>query len=162
MAVLNCRSFTFGHVIIKESFTFFISKFSYAFVNIKPVVNGHILVAPQRCVERFADLNSDEISDLFLTTQTVSKIVQKHFNATSMTIAIQDGPEAGQTVKHVHVHVLPRKILDFSSNDQIYTQLEKHDKGLFEDAEFYKKHDTLLRSEKQMAEEAATLKAYFI
>ena len=40
-----------------------------------------------------------------------------------MTLAIQDGPEAGQTVKHVHVHVLPRKAGDFAENDQIYNEV---------------------------------------
>ncbi|XP_021099769.1 bis(5'-adenosyl)-triphosphatase isoform X3 [Heterocephalus glaber] len=35
-----------------------------------------------------------------------------------------DGPEAGQTVKHVHVHVLPRKAGDFRRNDSIYDEAE--------------------------------------
>ena len=48
-----------------------------------------MLIAPQREVERFADLNAEEVSDLFATTQKVSKVVQKHFNASSMTVAIQ-------------------------------------------------------------------------
>ena len=48
-----------------------------------------VLVAPHRCVERFADLNENEVHDLFSSVQRVSKIVQSHFNATSMTISIQ-------------------------------------------------------------------------
>ncbi|XP_021099770.1 bis(5'-adenosyl)-triphosphatase isoform X4 [Heterocephalus glaber] len=36
----------------------------------------------------------------------------------------KDGPEAGQTVKHVHVHVLPRKAGDFRRNDSIYDEAE--------------------------------------
>ncbi|KFO25231.1 Bis(5'-adenosyl)-triphosphatase [Fukomys damarensis] len=35
---------------------------------------------------------------------------------------MQDGLEAGQTVKHVHVHVLPRKAGDFRRNDSIYDE----------------------------------------
>lgn len=34
--------------------------------------------------------------------------VEPHFSAQSLTLAIQDGPQAGQTVPHVHVHILPR------------------------------------------------------
>jgi len=33
---------------------------------------------------------------------------------------LQDGPKAGQTVPHVHVHILPRKDGDFENNDEIY------------------------------------------
>lgn len=33
---------------------------------------------------------------------------------------IQDGPQAGQTVPHVHIHILPRKTGDFDKNDEIY------------------------------------------
>lgn len=36
------------------------------------------------------------------------------------SVVIQDGPQAGQTVPHVHIHVLPRKAGDFEKNDEIY------------------------------------------
>ena len=41
---------------------------------------------------------------------------------------LQDGFDAGQTVKHVHVHILPRKPHDFEK-DEVYKELESHDKG---------------------------------
>ncbi|OPJ81009.1 bis(5'-adenosyl)-triphosphatase [Patagioenas fasciata monilis] len=87
-----------------------------------------VLVCPLRPVERFRDLNPEEVADLFHTAQRVSNVVEKHFCSTSLTIAIQDGPEAGQTVKHVHVHILPRKAGDFSRNDDVYEELQRHDK----------------------------------
>ncbi|KAK1799915.1 hypothetical protein P4O66_006433 [Electrophorus voltai] len=76
-----------------------------------------------RPVERFRDLRPDEVTDLFTTTQRVAGVVEKHFGASSLTIAIQDGPEAGQTVKHLHVHVLPRKAGDFERNDSVYEEV---------------------------------------
>ncbi|KAF5904555.1 bis(5'-adenosyl)-triphosphatase, partial [Clarias magur] len=83
----------------------------------------NVLVCPVRPVERFRDLRPDELADLFSTTQKVASAVENHFSASSLTIAIQDGPEAGQTVKHVHVHVLPRKPGDFDRNDSIYDEI---------------------------------------
>ncbi|CAM2116576.1 unnamed protein product [Caretta caretta] len=83
-----------------------------------------VLVCPLRPVERFRDLRPEEVVDLFQTTQIVGNVVEKHFCGTSLTISIQDGPEAGQTVKHVHVHVLPRKVGDFSRNDSVYDELD--------------------------------------
>lgn len=59
-----------------------------------------VLVCPLRQVERFRDLQPDEVSDLFKTTQTIASLVEKHFNATSLTIAIQ--------VKHGHIQQLWR------------------------------------------------------
>ncbi|KAM9364040.1 bis(5'-adenosyl)-triphosphatase [Pholidichthys leucotaenia] len=141
----------FGQHLIKSSAVFLQTELSFALVNRKPVVPGHVLVCPRRPVERFRDLQPDELADLFITTQKVANLVEKHFSATSLTIAIQDGPEAGQTVKHVHIHVLPRKPGDFERNDSIYDELQKHDR---EDENVPSKW----RSEQEMAAEASDLK----
>lgn len=53
-----------------------------------------VLVCPLRTVERFGELRPDELADLFSTTQRVANLVERHFGATSLTIAIQ--------VKHRH------------------------------------------------------------
>ncbi|XP_030579728.1 bis(5'-adenosyl)-triphosphatase [Archocentrus centrarchus] len=141
----------FGQHLIKSSAVFLQTELSFALVNRKPVVPGHVLVCPLRPVERFRDLRPDELADLFCTTQRVANVVEKHFNATSLTIAIQDGPEAGQTVKHVHIHVLPRKAGDFKRNDSIYDELQKHDR---DDEDIPSKW----RSEEEMAAEASDLR----
>uniref|UniRef100_A0A8B9EKY8 Bis(5'-adenosyl)-triphosphatase n=1 Tax=Anser cygnoides TaxID=8845 RepID=A0A8B9EKY8_ANSCY len=112
----------------------------------------NVLVCPLRPVERFRDLCPEEVADLFRMAQRVGNVVEKHFGATSLTISIQDGPEAGQTVKHVHVHVLPRRVGDFSRNDDVYEELQRHDKEDSPDK---------WRTEEEMAAEAAILKKYF-
>lgn len=48
-----------------------------------------VLVCPLRVVERFRDLHPDEVSDLFMTTQRVADVIENHFQATSLTIALQ-------------------------------------------------------------------------
>ena len=99
-----------------------------------------MLVCPIRVVKRYADLTLAELSDLAVASQRVSNMVQAHFRGTSLTMAIQDGPEAGQTVEvccgravmllsmhyltsfpqHVHMHIIPRHKGDYTSNDDIY------------------------------------------
>ena len=156
--------YRFGKHVIKASVVFFRSKLSYGFVNGKPVVPGHVLVAPLRTVERFCDLTEDEVTDLFLSTQKISGVVEQEFKASSLTVAIQDGPEAGQTVRHVHVHILPRRKGDFQENDDVYKVLEKHDKDDFRETENGVTEvdgSERFRSEEEMAKEASQLAQLF-
>ncbi|XP_067685173.1 nitrilase and fragile histidine triad fusion protein NitFhit-like [Haliotis asinina] len=145
--------YEFGQHSIKSSNVFYRSALSYGFVNIKPLLPGHVLVSPLRPAERFSDLTAAEVADLFSAVQVITRVIEKHYNATSATVAIQDGPEAGQTVKHVHVHILPRKKGDFEKNDDIYTKLEEHDREIGS--------DRTARTEEEMATEALTLRPYF-
>ncbi|XP_033744984.1 deaminated glutathione amidase-like [Pecten maximus] len=143
--------YDFGGHPIPASCVFHRSTSCFCFVNIKPVVPGHILVSTIRCVERFGELSQMELSDLFSTVQKVARVVEQHYKASSLTVSVQDGPEAGQTVKHVHVHILPRRAGDFEQNDEIYSKLQNHDKDM----------STGRRSEDDMAEEATQLRTYF-
>lgn len=58
----------------------------------------------------------------------VQKLLSAFHKATSVTVTVQDGPDAGQTVKHVHCHIMPRHKGDFLDNDMIYSELNKHDR----------------------------------
>ena len=54
-------------------------------------------------------------------------MVERVFNATSLNIAIQDGAAAGQSVPHVHTHIIPRRTDDLKEkggSDAIYAMLE--------------------------------------
>jgi bis(5'-adenosyl)-triphosphatase len=45
-------------------------------------------------------------------------------------VRLQDEPKAGQTVPHVHAHILPRKDGDFANNDEIYDEINKKEMEL--------------------------------
>lgn len=162
----------FGQIVLSPSVIFFRSKLSFGFVNIKPVVPGHVLVSPMRVVKRFTDLTADEVSDLFCSTQKIAEVVEREFKGTSLTISIQDGPEAGQSIEHVHVHILPRTKGDFLNNDDIYRELAEHDKNnddLYQemeeldmtDASRRSKIRTENRTQEEMAAEAQHLANFF-
>lgn len=55
----------FGPYNVDSSQSFAETKLSFAFVNIKPVVPGHVLVSPERIVKSFEDLTSEEVADLW-------------------------------------------------------------------------------------------------
>ncbi|KAI0599974.1 HIT-like protein [Biscogniauxia sp. FL1348] len=112
---------------------------SFALVNLKPLLPGHVLVCPARPHRRLTDLSVAEITDLFVAVQRVQRMLARHYfsplplplpsspsspspssppshqeetvatpEAGSFNLAVQDGAGAGQTVPHVHVHVIPR------------------------------------------------------
>ena len=51
------------------------------------------------------------------------------YSNTALTLAVQDGTDAGQTVEHVHVHLLPRRPGDFQKNDDVYEKVS-HEAGV--------------------------------
>ncbi|KAF9270737.1 HIT-like protein [Marasmius fiardii PR-910] len=115
---------------------FFRSQLSFAIVNLKPIVPGHVLVIPTRPVPRLTDLNESELASLMTSVQRVGRVVEGAYGADALTVACQDGKAAGQSVPHVHFHILPRKALGdrFSeNNDAIYPELEKAEGALASD-----------------------------
>lgn len=156
-------SYPFGPWPINESEVFRTSPLSYAFVNLKPVVPGHVLVSPKRVAARVADLTAAETADLLLLAREVAVAVERVHDATSVTMTIQDGPEAGQTVPHVHMHVMPRKAGDFANNDDVYPAIERAEKELGEGraAAHVDEEERKPRTPAEMAAEAAELRAVF-
>jgi diadenosine tetraphosphate (Ap4A) HIT family hydrolase len=122
--------FTFGTIPIQASQIFYSSKHSHAFVNLKPILPGHVLVAPNFVKRRLQHLEAAELNDLFGTVQYLIPILEAHFGGTSITMAVQDGAEAGQTVPHVHVHLVPRTAGDLLNNDDVYDELIEFEKDL--------------------------------
>ena len=143
-----------------------------ALVNLKPLLPGHVLVCPRRVTPRLSDLTSDEISDLFLTVQRVSRVVERVYRASGLNIAIQDGADAGQSVPHVHTHIVPRQKADLDArggSDAIYSMLEgeegnvgRHQYEMWEQRPKFPPVDDsarMARSETEMTEEARMLAA---
>lgn len=120
--------FAFGPVRIDSDQIFFENESAYSFVNLKPLLPGHVLVAPKRSVKRFTELSDEEAAALWILAKRVGRTLEEHLEGDSLTFAIQDGPAAGQTIPHVHIHVLPRKTGDFENNDDIYEALDKHER----------------------------------
>jgi len=100
----------FGKFSLKPSQVFFASSsgLSLATVNLKPLVPGHVLVIPRRVVPTIDELTEEEMKDLWRTVRRVQSLVQESHGACCSNLGMQDGKDAGQSVPHVHVHILPR------------------------------------------------------
>ncbi|KAI9429850.1 HIT-like protein [Lactarius indigo] len=107
---------------------------AYAIVNLKPIVPGHVLVCSTRPVPRITDLRPEELAELMRAVQRVGRVVERAYDADGLTVACQDGRASGQTVPHVHFHVLPRRLqgdrFAGSHSDDVYPELEKQESAL--------------------------------
>lgn len=115
----------FGPFLISSDHVFFQSSLSAAFVNLRPIVPGHVLVMSLRVCPLLSDLSTEEYLDLWKSVRIVQNILKKHSTSCeAFNIAVQDGKAAGQSVEHVHVHILPRKPGDYERNDDVYSDIE--------------------------------------
>lgn len=85
------------------------NKYAWAFPTNIPIVPGHILISPKRCVGKFEDLTKEEIGAIFNLLGKLKIALTKIFGATGFNFAWNEGVLAGQSVPHFHLHVLPRK-----------------------------------------------------
>ena len=79
-----------------------------AFMDISPAERGHSLVIPKAEAENLLDLPEASAGPFLLATQKVAKAVKAAMKAPGIMIAQLNGPAAGQTVFHVHFHIIPR------------------------------------------------------
>ena len=119
------ETFQFGQYRSRAAATVASTELSRAFTNLKPLQRHHVLVIPHRVVPRFQDLRADEMADLWLLAQRVGRAIERNDESVrALTFGVQDGVAAGQTVHHVHVHVMPRREGDFKS-DELWEKLDR-------------------------------------
>lgn len=85
---------------------------AFAFLDVRPLTRGHVLVVPKRHAERFADMPKEEAHAVMDVAQRVARRLSLGLGVAGLTIAVNDGPAAGQEVMHVHVHLVPREETD--------------------------------------------------
>ena len=79
-----------------------------AFMDVMPQSDGHTLVIPKYEAENIYDLPVGPLQVLIATTQRIATAAQQAFNADGITLMQFNGEAAGQTVFHIHFHVVPR------------------------------------------------------
>ncbi len=85
---------------------------SLAFFDGFPVSPGHALIIPRRHVASFFDLTEEERQDLLSLLDRVKGIVEEKYHPDGYNIGVNVGAAAGQSVFHVHMHLIPRYVGD--------------------------------------------------
>jgi diadenosine tetraphosphate (Ap4A) HIT family hydrolase len=73
-----------------------------------PISPGHSLVIPRRHVGSFFEVSATERAALLELLDQAREVAQAEFNPDGFNIGINDGAAAGQTVPHLHIHLIPR------------------------------------------------------
>jgi len=78
-----------------------------AFLDIMPLVKGHVLVVPKQEVDYIFNLDDDTLSGLHIFAKKVAKAIDKTIKCTRVGVAV-----IGLEVPHVHIHLVPLRTMD--------------------------------------------------
>jgi histidine triad (HIT) family protein len=81
-----------------------------AFLDVRPVFKGHVLVAPREHVPDFAALSGERLAPIFAAVQKLAGAVERGLGGDGAFVALNN--KVSQSVPHLHVHVVPRKFKD--------------------------------------------------
>jgi diadenosine tetraphosphate (Ap4A) HIT family hydrolase len=93
--------------IIKENYVLE-NDFFYAIFDKYPVTEGHLLVIPKRHVETLFELNESERAELLAFVEQGKKKLDQQFSPVGFNFGVNQGESAGQTIPHLHLHIIPR------------------------------------------------------
>jgi diadenosine tetraphosphate (Ap4A) HIT family hydrolase len=88
--------------VILENSTFIVKFDRY------PVSEGHLLVIPKRHVHSFPELRKIEVLGFFEILKDAQTFLGSKYSPAGFNIGINQGKAAGQTIEHLHIHIIPR------------------------------------------------------
>ena len=90
-----------------------------AFMDIMPQADGHTLVIPKEAAMTIHDLSDDGAANLIKKVKLIAAAVKKGMDAEGITLFQLNGEQAGQTVPHMHFHILPGSIVNARTHASI-------------------------------------------
>ncbi len=74
-----------------------------------PITRGHILVLPKRHISKIDELSQEELFAIKDWIVKIKNVLKQTFGAEGFNVAFNEGESAGQSVPHLHIHIVPRK-----------------------------------------------------
>jgi histidine triad (HIT) family protein len=81
-------------------------------LDIAPATKGHVLIVPKEHATTMSDLSDDKLSKILVIAKKIIAAMKKVHGFTDYNIIQNNGPLAGQTVAHYHMHLIPRYSVD--------------------------------------------------
>lgn len=92
--------------------TVYEDKTSFAILDISPRSPGHTMVIPKTHAKTLLELPDKDIAPFFKAVKKVTGLIQKALKPDGFTMGINHGSVSGQTVEHLHFHIIPRWFSD--------------------------------------------------
>ncbi len=80
----------------------------FAFMDINPLAQGHMLVIPKKHAENILDISEDDLAAVMNAVKRCAKAAKAGLKAEGITILQLNGKASDQVVPHLHVHIIPR------------------------------------------------------
>ena len=100
-----------------------------AFLDLSQVTKGHTLVVPKKHYENVLECDPETLGHVIKITQMLSKRIMERMNAKGVNILNNCNEVAGQSVMHMHFHIIPR----YSENDAIEIKFNESEKQNLEE-----------------------------
>jgi len=82
--------------------------FAFAIFDSFPVNEGHALIIPKRHFESLFEATEEEIKEIYKLLHEVKKLIDEKYKPDGYNVGINVGEYGGQTIMHLHVHLIPR------------------------------------------------------
>lgn len=79
-----------------------------AILDVNPAARGHVIILPKNHAANIFELPDEEASKIFVVAKKIAAAIKKTYQCDGVNILQNNGEASGQTVFHLHVHVIPR------------------------------------------------------
>ena len=88
-----------------------------AILDVNPAARGHVIILPKNHAANIYELPDEDASKIMVVAKKIATAIEKAYHCDGVNILQNNGEAAGQTVFHLHVHVIPRfKLIYFGFN----------------------------------------------
>lgn len=79
-----------------------------AILDVNPAARGHVIILPKNHAANIYELPDEDASKIMVVAKKIATAIEKAYHCDGVNILQNNGEAAGQTVFHLHVHVIPR------------------------------------------------------
>lgn len=119
------------------AFKIYEDEYVLCFLDISQASEGHTLIVPKKHFENLFDVDQETLNHMAQAVKIVTNLLKEKLGVTDVNLLNNSGTNAGQTVTHLHFHIIPRKEGDninfsFQENEPNFDKLSQTQKKLVE------------------------------
>ena len=96
----------------------------FAAYNIAPILPGHSMIIPKKHYCGINELPEELLMEMIVFARKITHFLTEYYHSTGFDWSIQEGEDAGQSVEHLHWHIIPRRKHDLKTPGAWYSELQ--------------------------------------